>query len=118
LWRSFCAPILWSLIIFIADIARSIQGPRFAVMHWPRTWHEILSTALLFAVIAGLVVYVLQLAIGRPLSPFEFGAKVVICDTCYRVKRRDSDEKCECGGMFEDFENWTWIEDGGSRGQT
>ncbi len=34
-----------------------------------------------------------------------------ICNTCYSVVPRSKLKKCECGGKYEPFENWKWVED-------
>jgi len=42
-----------------------------------------------------------------------YGAPVstVICNTCHRTKTMDKALLCDCGGTFEPFENWKWVED-------
>ncbi len=35
----------------------------------------------------------------------------VICVVCHAVVLRSKNEKCECGGSYEPFDNWKWEED-------
>jgi hypothetical protein len=38
-------------------------------------------------------------------------APVVICTSCYSVAHLSKKKTCECGGKYEPFDNWTWIEE-------
>lgn len=111
-WLSFRGPAIWFLICFVATIALAIQGPRAPVgqRRWPDSWCEALVWAAFDGTVAAAVVYILQIILRRRLNPLTIHAKVVMCDSCHRVERRDSVSKCECGGTFDDFDNWTWIE--------
>jgi hypothetical protein len=111
LWLSFRGPLSWSLVLFVCGIVLALQGPRGPAQHWPHTWPEILSFATRGAVIAALVLYVLQLVVQRKIDPFGTFGKVAICDTCHRVQHPNSEGRCECGGKFDDFDNWTWTDD-------
>ena len=113
-WLSFRGPILWFVTMFVGGIMLAAQGPRRAVSHWPSTWSEVILCAISFAALGAIVNYALQVVLKTRLYPFGVRVDVVICDTCHRVKRRDRDGRCECGGKFDDFENWTWV-DGGEK---
>ena len=115
LWLSFSGPLLWFLLLFVCAIGRTLEGPFRPVQRWPETWPEILCRALVFAATASLLVYVLQLAVRRKIYPVN--GKVVICDRCHRVTRPTRARKCTCGGDFDNFDNWTWIDDQGDSGQ-
>jgi len=113
LWLSFRGPVVLFLIVFIGGIGIAIQGPRrnAGEGHWPTTLSAIFINATMIATVAAIAGYALQLVLRRTIRPLDTGVKVVICDTCYRVKRRDGENKCECGGTFDDFDKWTWIDD-------
>ena len=52
--------------------------------------------------------YILQFTL-RSKDPLRLGgSKIVMCNTCYRVKHVDGKDSCECGGKFEDFDTWKW----------
>ena len=63
------------------------------------------------AAAVALVVYVLQLLLRREIDPLRVGGKVVICEKCNRIQHPNCAGRCECGGKFDDFDNWTWIDD-------
>lgn len=112
LWLSFRGPVLWFVTMFAGGIMLAAQGPRHAVAHWPSTWSEVILSATSFAAFVAIVTYVLQIVLKARLYPFSVRVDVVMCDTCHRVKRRDREGCCECGGKFDDFDNWTWIDEG------
>jgi hypothetical protein len=99
------------LICFVADIGIAIRGPRVGGgVAWPRGWSEELRDAAFIATVAAVAHCIVQVVLGRNVPS---GAKnVMICDTCHRVRRRDGATKCECGGTFDDFDKWTWIDGG------
>lgn len=102
---------MWFLIVYVLGVAIAIQGPRRSVTHWPSTWREVLSGSVLCAAVVAIVAYALQLVLRKKIDPLGIDADVVFCDTCHRVKRRDSQARCECGGRFDDLDNWNWIDD-------
>ena len=114
-WLSFVEPAILFLICFLATIGIAIQGPRVAVVNWPDTWSEMLFESAIIATVVAIAGYVLQVVLRRKLSSLTKYGKIVICDTCHRVEHRDGESKCECGGTFDDFDKWTWI-DGGGKG--
>ena len=112
LWLSLGGPVFSFLIMFIGGIGIAIQGPRRAGGSWPSTWPEVLSSATLLAGIVAVFHYSLQLVLQRRISALGISSdEVVICDTCYRVKRRDGEGICGCGGTFDDVDKWTWIDE-------
>jgi hypothetical protein len=108
---SFRGPVFSFLIMFIGGIGIAIQGPHRAGGGWPHTWPEVLSGATLLAGIVAVFHYALQLVLQRRINALGISDEVVICDTCYRVKRRDGEGICGCGATFDDFDKWTWIDD-------
>ncbi len=34
-----------------------------------------------------------------------------ICNVCHSVVSRSKNKKCECGGKYEPFDDWKWVED-------
>jgi hypothetical protein len=110
LWLSFRGPLLWFLILLVLGTFITIEGPRGAVQRWPETWGAILANSIVLAGISSLIVYVLQLVLRRKIDPLEINGKFVICDNCHRVTRPGDKARCECGGRFDDFDNWIWTE--------
>ena len=110
LWLSFRGPLLWFLVLFVGGIVCISVRPRETnVGRGLGTWHEVVANAMVLAAIAGVVIYVLQLVLRRRIDPLEVGGKIVICPKCHRVTRPSRDNLCECGGRFDDFDNWEWI---------
>ncbi len=35
----------------------------------------------------------------------------VICNVCHSVVLLSKNKKCECGGKYEPFDDWKWVED-------
>lgn len=110
-WLSFSGPAVLFLICFLAGIGIGIQGPRRGAGegHWPDTLPKILCDAAVISTVVAIAGYVLQIVRRRKLDSLVVPIKVVMCDTCHRVKHRDRENKCECGGTFDDFDKWTWI---------
>lgn len=108
IWLCLRGPVSWFFII-VGMAVMSVFSPRNAEGHWPRDWLVYLCVASLIAGGVAVVVYGLQYFFGMRFNPF--GTEVVICDKCHRVKRLDDDHNCECGGAFDDFDRWTWIDD-------
>jgi len=55
-----------------------------------------------------LFILVSAVTTGGPVDPPN---TTVICNSCHHIKTRDNALSCECGGTFEPFENWKWIDD-------
>jgi hypothetical protein len=112
-WPSLGGPAALFLICFLASIGIAIQGPRQGAgqVNWPHSWSEALFGATFIAMVAAIAGYVLQVLLRRKLSSLTKYGKIVICDACHRVKHRDGETKCECGGTFDDFEKWTWVDE-------
>ncbi len=113
LWLSPYEPVVVFLICFVANMGIIIRGPlaHFGnVQQWPDTWPKALGYSAVTATVLAIADCVLQLAFRRTLVSFMRPVKVVMCDTCHRVKHRDSETTCECGGAFDDFDNWTWVD--------
>jgi hypothetical protein len=111
-WLWFRGPIVVFVVCFAMIIMVVVRGPRQGIAQapFPNSLSECLYAATRFGTIAAIVDCILQIVFQRRLDPLAIRAKVVICDTCHRVKHRDSENKCECGGMFDDFDNWTWTD--------
>jgi hypothetical protein len=110
-WLSFRGPILWFLLLFVGGIVAISVRPRENGGRGPGTLHEIVMSSMVLAAIAGIVIYVLQLILRRRIDPLEVSGKIVICPKCHRVARPSRDGFCECGGRFDDFDNWEWVID-------
>src|SRR6185295_16857116 len=110
IWLSIKEPAVLFLICFFANLAVAMQGPRLRVSgRWPDTWHKMLFGSTIIAMIAAITGYALQILRRKKLSSLTKYGKVVICNACHRVKHRDNESDCECGGKFDEFDNWTWI---------
>jgi hypothetical protein len=113
-WLSFEGPgRLFAIVFFFTCLSEIIGNSRGdgGSAYWPGTWRVIpraVVGGILLGAIAAIVGYILQLVLGRKILA---GAKTMICNTCYRAKRQDREDRCECGGEFEDFDNWTWVDD-------
>jgi hypothetical protein len=116
-WLSFRGPAVVFVVCFVASVGIAIEGPRApTIQPWPDSWSEILSGATFIAAVAAVATYVLQLILQRPFDLLAIHAKIDMCDSCHRVKHWDSVSKCECGGAFDDFDKWTWV-DGDEKGE-
>lgn len=116
LWLSFRGPAFLFVICFAAIFVKSILGNHSPArqVSWPSTWSEALPLAFFAATLVATAVaiagYLLQIVLRRKILDIG-GSKVVICDACYKTKNRDGENMCSCGGTFDSFDNWTWIDD-------
>jgi len=92
------------------SIAVAIEGPRQGLPSWPRSWLDVIVISTFISTVAAVADYALQLILGRKLDPWDIHVRLDICDTCHRIRRRDKSTLCDCGGRFDDFDNWTWID--------
>lgn len=120
-WPFLRSSLVWFFLGFVLSVGITLRGPMRGVCNsWPTTWCDTLTFAAQVGAVLAIVAFAFQLILQRRISFFECleegdssNAKVVICNECHRVKNRDRDDTCECGGSFEDFDDWTWIEDMG-----
>jgi hypothetical protein len=113
LWFAFGGPFFILILVFFCGVIKDMAG-LYKAGHSPSrefTLGQILSFASGFAVSAAIVTYLCQLLFGRPLLSLMEKSKVLICDKCFRMKNSDGQQSCECGGKFEDFDLWKWIDD-------
>lgn len=110
-WCSFGGPLVAFVIFFIGTIALAIQGPRRHVEYWPVTWPQILQSAVAYASFLAIMVYALQILFRRRINFLAIKGRVAICSKCHLLKNTDRNKVCECGGTFENADNWTWIGD-------
>ena len=115
MWLSLGEPAVLFIVCFFARHCYARPGPSLSHSKDVGLTHglRLSSHATVFATIAAIVCYVLQVLFGRRLSSLIPDSKVDICDSCHRVKRRDGKSTCECGGTFEDFDKWTWADEDG-----
>lgn len=111
-WYSFGGPVVALVLGFLGSMAIFFQGPRIGpAIRWPATLGNAAFRSLFVGAIAAIVVYILQLifrtrglsSLGRPPT--------VICNGCHRTKTRDQQAACVCGGQFEPFHRWKWVDD-------
>jgi hypothetical protein len=105
---SLSGPIIWCLVSFAGILGLEISGPRQGINGLGRgtTFPAMLMRAALVGVAAGVVGYVIQLVRGRRIG----SPRALICAECHIAKNPDRAEKCKCGGTFEDFDNWKWVD--------
>jgi ribosomal protein L37E len=86
---------------------------------------RVTGTGFLVAIVFGLVAmygaHRARLRYGKPLFTRQHGqtqGKYLpvstdrqICNRCGRMRFYDRQPDCECGGKFEDFEEWKWVRD-------
>lgn len=112
-WLSFSGPIcvfvIWSILgLFSLVFSKSGSGIAFR----PLTAIHILRKVAEFSLVVAIASYVLQLILRKSLGNMSWGfPKVMICDTCHRAKNNNGKDTCECGGRFENIDNWEWIEE-------
>lgn len=108
-WRSFRDPAILAGFCFFGLLVSFARAPRFPGMHGPHPWSEILGFSAIGAAVIGIAAYLVQIGCQKSLTSILALNRCVMCDTCHRVKRRDREQQCECGGTFDDFGNWTWV---------
>jgi hypothetical protein len=72
---------------------------------------KILARSAIAALVAAVAAYILQIVCRKRLGSLFTPTRVVICDRRYRVKHADNKAQCDCGGVFEDFDRWTWTDE-------
>jgi hypothetical protein len=112
LWYSFRTPIAAFAIGSFLELAAIIRGPILRTpTRTPSNWTEAFTLSAFYGVVAAIAVYSLQIVRQKKVRFFD-GGKVDICDSCHELKNHDWNfMSCQCGGTFESFDNWSWIED-------
>jgi hypothetical protein len=109
---SFLEPALLWLTCVAATVAIFLEGPRFPTNGvWPTTWSKVVYKAALLGTIVAIADCILQVFFRKSIMSFVRPLHVVMCDNCHRVKHRDRQTMCECGGTFDDFDNWMWVDE-------
>ena len=115
IWLSFGGPSMLSIIGFIAGIFMGLVGPINPIVGIPSYSPSCLSDLITQSFKLGLflffVVYLWQILAGKPFFPLMYLSKILICNKCFKVKRSDGNQSCDCGGKFEDFDLWKWVEE-------
>ena len=106
-WLSLRGPAMWFAICLVLNLA--MVGSKACYPANPKTVSVMLLLAIAFAAIVAVAGYVRQLIRGKTLDSLTI--RVVICDCCHRVKPPDGEAGCECGGTFDDFDKWMWIDE-------
>jgi hypothetical protein len=103
-----------SLMAFFATVGM-LAGPRSRPRQWPNSLGQFLVIAAIVSLVAWLAAFLWQLISGKRILPFRSppgsDKKVVMCNRCYQVKSPDDNARCDCGGEFEDFDLWKWVDD-------
>ena len=115
-WLSFRDPAILFFIVTGIMFGAAISGGRKGTgpQRWPSTWSEVPNGSFIRSAILGAVAaavgYIVQLVRKRQIFQDNVTVKVMMCNTCHRVKRADGVDQCQCGGTFEDFDDWTWVD--------
>ncbi|MGO8691326.1 MAG: hypothetical protein ACLQLG_17020 [Thermoguttaceae bacterium] len=110
-WWAFSGPTLASFMMFVGGVLSLVTGPKFGGgASRPSTAGGFLFKAAVLSLLAWLFAYVCQIIFRKPFFSL-LSRKVVICNNCYRVKSPDGNARCGCGGEFEDFARWKWVDD-------
>jgi hypothetical protein len=103
------------IIIAVFGAVISFFGELFdAPRGVPTLWFFVLSFIVLFVVsyigqyffddAASFVMFLLS---GGPVGK----SPTQICSLCHEIKTGDKTKVCHCGGPFEPFEHWKWVND-------
>jgi hypothetical protein len=119
LWSAFGGPLGFSLLLFILLLIVCLLRPSYrgGVSYRPFTFVERLVFTLKFALISSVIAfpcaYLLQVWLKRPIWSIlsSYQTKVMICNKCFQVKSADDKPTCDCGGTFELFDLWKWVND-------
>jgi hypothetical protein len=111
-WLSFRGPAFLLLFGFGMCLLW-VYGPGKYPTHTKTLppWPQVLCFAVFGGTFAAIGGYVLQIFLRRKIRPWDMGKKVVMCDSCHRVKNLDRENQCECGGTFDNLDNWRWVDD-------
>ena len=111
-WLFLRGPAVLFVACLLTNVGVLIQGPRQrAGMPWPQGWSEIISHSALFAMVVAAGDCLLQLVLQRNLDPLALSQRLSCATLATGLEHRDGRHKCECGGTFDDFDNWTWIDE-------
>ncbi|MBN1912146.1 MAG: hypothetical protein JW818_20670 [Pirellulales bacterium] len=112
-WFSAVAPVGWFVIIFLLVLFSGIFRPHwYTGLYRDESWTILLFKAVFSATLIAIGVYFFQVYFGRALTNPLLGPNVEICNQCHRTRNPNREKACECGGTFEDFTKWTWVDDG------
>jgi hypothetical protein len=114
IWLSFGGPFMIFILGMILCIIRSLVGPINPIhggQYSPDSWDNAIIHSLKTSLIMAIIVYLLQLLFAKPFLSIIYPSKVMICNKCYKVKSSDGQQSCDCGGNFEDFDLWKWVDD-------
>jgi hypothetical protein len=76
----------------------------------PTTWYGILLNCSIIAAVVAITLYLMRVIYNKRCDPLVSRVQIDICNKCFRVKHHEQSVKCECGGTFEDFDKWKWID--------
>jgi hypothetical protein len=110
LWLAFGGPLIFALLMFVACIIRAFIGPFRPQENLPSSFWGLLVRTSEFSLIVAILAYLCQVLFGKTIFSL-FESKVQICDSCYHMKSPDGQQSCNCGGKFEDFRLWKWVDD-------
>ncbi len=112
--RALLGATVVAVLIFIIAVG-AILSPKGRSAGWLTgrlSGTQIILIGAALSLTGWLAAFLWQVIYRRPALFFTSASgKVVICNRCYRVKTPDGDDHCGCGGEFEDFALWKWVDE-------
>ena len=121
--RAFGGPLFLGLLAGACSVIGRLSSflEPGQVLRPPSTLGALLGGGAAVGLSVAVVTYLFQLVIGRHALEADLMGprKVLICDQCHRMKNSDGQPSCDCGGAFEDFDLWKWVDEppGQERGE-
>lgn len=75
--------------------------------HDPLPWPRALYSSFLLSLLLATLLFLFQSVYGWRL-PHD---RIMTCSTCHKMQSFNEKPACACGGIFEDFDAWRWVED-------
>lgn len=115
-WSAFGGPLLFAVLGFVAGLCAPFKQQYRYASDVPSYAGDVTMApycGLCFALFAFVLSYLTQVFLQKPLLAFftDKQTKTLICNQCYDVKSPDGQPTCSCGGHFEDFSQWKWVDD-------
>ena len=66
---------------------------------------------ILVSIGAILLIHIIEKLVNILVRKYQNLNRNVICEKCYKIKKKDSIEWCECLGKFVEMEHYKWVED-------
>jgi hypothetical protein len=109
-WRRLSNLMPAGLLGFCLGIAVSGEGGGRYGPGKPITSTGVLVGAT-FGLLAMIAARLRQRRFRKPLFFRPWQGRSQICGTCHQLRPYDRHPDCDCGGKFEDSDDWKWVED-------